>query len=183
MRIFLIIILFTFISIKTYANNLYNKSIPYLFKHHYYTYLCLHRWKYINEYVGKREDLLSIVAYACLKKHYLTYALDVARNLRYTKEGRINSTYIITLFFIKNLLMRYIEDNFNISYINIPNIKSDVLGQVFILTKKLKPKVSNNQYALKIKNKKIVVKYDLKYNEIIIDYFNNKKLIKKDIYW
>lgn len=181
MRILLIFLLSLFIKIN--ADNLQNKSVIYLFKNHYYSYLCLNRWKFINEYVGKREDLLSIVAYACLKKHYLTYALDLAKNLRYTKEGRENSTYIISLFTIKNFLMRYIMDNFDISIINIPYIESDDLGKVFLLTKQEKPIVNKNRYILKDKNENIEVSYDIKANDIVIKFFKNKKLIKKEKYW
>ncbi len=181
MRVLLIVFLSLFIKIN--ADNFQNKNIIYLFKNHYYSYLCLNRWRYINKYVGKREDLLSIVAYACLKKHYLTYALDLAKNLRYTKEGRENSTYIISLFTIKNFLMRYIMDNFDISIIKIPNIESDDLGKIFLLTKKEKPKVNNNRYILKYKNENIEVSYNIKANEILIEYFKNNELVKKEKYW
>ena len=181
MRVLLIVFLSLFIKIN--ADNFQNKSIIYLFKNHYYSYLCLNRWRYINKYVGKREDLLSIVAYACLKKHYLTYALDLAKNLRYTKEGRENSTYIISLFAIKNFLMRYIMDDFDISIIRIPNIESDDLGKIFLLTKKEKPKVNNNRYILKYKNENIEVSYNIKANEILIKYFKNNELVKKEKYW
>jgi len=178
---FLLILLFLLSLMK--ADYLENKSIVYLFKHNYYSYLCIHRWKYINEYAKKREDLLSVVAYACLKKHYLTYALDLAKNLTYTKEGRINSTYIISLFTIKNFIMRYIMDRFDISNIKIPNIESDDLGKVFILIKTQKPKVIDRKVSLKDKDINITVFYDFETNEIIIDYFKDNKLIKKDKYW
>ena len=178
-------IIFLFFSVILFAQkiNLSDKSIPFLLKNHYYTYLCLNRWKYINRYAGKREDLLSLVAYACLKKHYLTYALDLAKELRYTKIGRENSTYIISLFAIKNFLMRYIEDGLDISKISFPIIKNDDLGKVFVLTKKIKPKVNNNSYTLYYKGNKIVVNYNIQANQIIISFFDNKKLIKKEKYW
>jgi len=177
---FLLIILF-FISLR--ANYLEEKSIIYLFKNNYYSYLCNNRWKYINEYAKKREDLLSVVAYSCLKKHYLTYALDLAKNLYTTKEGRINSTYIISLFTIKNFLSRYIADGFDISRIKIPNIKSDDLGRVFILVREQKPKPVNNKISLQDKNTKIEVFYNTDTNEIDINFYKNGKLLKKDKYW
>jgi len=177
------LLVFVFLLSLMKADSLKDKSIVYLFKHNYYSYLCTHRWEYINKYAKKREDLLSVVAYACLKKHYLTYALDLAKNLTYTKEGRTNSTYIVSLFTIKNFLMRYIMDGFDISNIKIPNIESDDLGKVFLLIKEQKPKVINRKISLKDKDFNVTVFYNLKTNEIIIDYFKNNKLIKKDKYW
>ncbi len=179
MRIVFILILFVFLK----ADNLQNKNIIYLFKHNYFSYLCIHRWQYINKYEKKREDLLSIVAYACLKKHYLTYALDLAKALRYTKEGRANSTYIISLFTIKNFIMRYIEDGFDIENIQIPNIESDDLGKIFVLTKKYKPKTENGTYFLNEGEYNISVSYNLKTNEIILNFYKNSQLIKKEKYW
>jgi len=177
---YLLIMIFLF---SLNAQDLNNKSIGYLFKNHYYTYLCLNRWKYINKYDGKREDLLSIVAYACLKKHYLTYALDLAKHLRYTKMGRVNSTYIISLFTIKNYLERYIEDKFDIKNINLPLIEGDDLGKIFNLTKKKQPKVDNNAYKINIGDFNVTVVYNIKTNDIILEYFKNKKIIKKEKYW
>ncbi len=183
MRFFLVAILFVFLNAKQTPTDLGDKSIVYLFKHNYYSYLCTHRWKYINQYLGKREDLLSVVAYACLKKHYLTYALDLAKNLRYTKEGRANSTYIISLFTIKNFLARYILDNFDLTSLKLPDIESDDLGKVFNLVKIQKPKIVNNKILLKNNDLNISVNYNLKTNEIIIKFFKNGELIKKDRYW
>jgi len=178
---FLFIVSFLLLSLKAF--NLENKSIVYLFKNNYYSYLCINRWKYINKYAKKREDLLSVVAYACLKKHYLTYALDLAKNLYTTKEGRINSTYIISLFTIKNYLSRYIADGFDISEIQIPNIISDDLGKAFQLAKKQMPKSLNNEIFLKDKEYNISVFYDISTNEMIIKFFKGNELIKKEKYW
>ncbi len=177
---FLLLFIMTFF---LYAQNLNNKTITYLFKNRYYTYLCLNRWKYINKYEGKREDLLSIVAYACLKKHYLTYALDLAKNLRYTKNGRINSTYIISLFTIKNFLIRYIEDGFNLENINIPDIEGDDLGKIFVLTKKNHPKADNHSYKLDFNNTVVKIDYNVKTNDLILSFYKNARLFKKEKYW
>ncbi len=178
MRVLLILIFILFLR----ADDLSNKTIPYLFKNHYYSYLCLNRWRYINKFVGKREDLLSIVAYSCLKKHYLVYALDLAKNLRYTKVGRINSTYIISLFTIKNFLIRYIEDGFDIKTIKIPYIEGDDLGKVFYLTEKKNPKIEHNSYKLDVNDTKINITYDIKADILILNFYKNGKLIKKEKY-
>lgn len=179
MRLFLLFVFVLFLR----ADDLSNKTIPYLFKNHYYSYLCLNRWRYINKFAGKREDLLSIVAYSCLKKHYLVYALDLAKNLRYTKAGRINSTYIVSLFAIKNFLIRYIEDKFNLNNIAIPYIENDDLGKIFYLTKEKNPKVDNNSYELNLSNTKVKINYDIKTNELILSFFKNNQLVKKEKYW
>ena len=103
MRILLIFsFFFTFVLA---ADKLENKNLIELFKGKYYTYICMHRWIFINKYERKNEKLLSLVAYACLKKNFLTPALDLSKVLRVTKIGRTNATYINTLFLIKLYLM------------------------------------------------------------------------------
>ena len=180
MKFLIILIIF----LNSYANDLSKKDITYLFKNHYFSYICQKRWKYINEYVGKREDLLSLVGYACLKKHQLIFALDVAKYLRYTKMGRINANYIVTLFNIKTILIRYVKDKISLQAINIPYVLDDDLGKVFYLAKKQKPDIKNNSFDLKTKKGgKISVFYDIKDNYFIIKFYKNSKLIKKDIYW
>jgi len=168
----------------SFGNNLKNKPIVFLFKHNYFSYLCSHRWEYINKYIGKREDLLSLVGYSCLKKHWIIPALDVAKALRFTKMGRINSSYITSLFTIKIFLIRYIEDNFNIKDIKIPSIEDDDLGKVFILTQKRLPKVKNGSFILKTDRGFIKTEYKIKRGEIILTFYDkNNKLIKKERYW
>ena len=178
------LLILMFIFTLSFSSELDNIPLQTLFKNNYYTYICRNRWKYINKYLGKREDLLSIVAYSCLKKHKLTLALDVAKALRFTKMGRINSSYIISLFAIKSYLIRYIKDNFNLKNITFPEIKGDDLAKVFFLTQKKNPKVSNNGYFLNLENEKIEVNYSVKSNEITLSFYDkNNNLIRKEIYW
>lgn len=168
-----------------FSNDLSKISLTTLFKNHYYSYICLNRWIYINRYLGKREDLLSLVAYSCLKTHKLTFALDLAKALRFTKMGRINSTYIVSLFAIKNYLVRYIEDGFDIKTIKLPLLKGDDLAEVFFMTQRKLPKVSNHSFILKDNNDNLIeVSYSIKRNEISLKFYDkNKNLIRKDIYW
>ena len=169
--------------LNIYALDLSRQSLVYLFKNNYFSFICQKRWKYINEYVGKREDLLSLVAYSCLKKHQITLALDLAKALRYTKTGRINSNYIATLFNIKTLLIRYVEDKASLDSINIPYVLDDDLGKVFYLVKEQKPVVKNSSFSVKTKKGKINVFYDLNNNNFILKIYKNSKLLKKEIYW
>ena len=171
--------------LNIYAFDLSKQSIVYLFKNNYFSFICQHRWQYINKYLGKREDLLSLVGYSCLKKHQLTLALDVAKALRFTKDGRINSNYIATLFDIKTLLIRYVYNNkISLNLINIPYSFDDDLGKVFYLVKIQKPVVKNNSFIVRTKDgKKIKVFYDIKDNNFILSFYKNSKLIKKDTYW
>ena len=177
------ILLIFFLIINLYASSLKNKDILSLFKDKYYHYICIHRWEYINKYLGKREDLLSIVAYACLKNHSLTYALDLAKALRFTKEGRANSTYIVSLFAIKNYIVRYIEDGFDLNSIEIPSITSDDLGKIFNLIKKEKPIVKNGSFFVNLDEFNVKVGYNVKKNYIILEFYKDNKLIKKEVYW
>jgi len=179
---YLIILLFIFN--LSFGDDLKNKSIVFLFKHNYFSYLCNHRWDYINKYLGKREDLLSLVGYSCLKKHWIIPALDVAKALRFTKMGRINSSYITSLFAIKIFLIRYIEDNFNIKDIKVPSIEGDDLGRVFILAQKNLPIVRSESFILKTDKGFIKTEYKIKTGEIILSFYDKKNnLIRKEKYW
>jgi len=181
MRIFII----TFLFFKLlFSDSLQNESLITLFKKNYFTYICQNRWRYINKYLGKREDLLSIVAFSCLKKHKLTLALDVAKALRFTKLGRINSSYIVSLFAIKSYLIRYIEDNFDVKSIKLPIIRGDDLGKVFLIVQKTLPKVKDNKFFVKLGSNLVEVDYSIKTNEIALKFFDkSNNLIRKEIYW
>jgi len=98
--------------------------------------------------------------------------------------GRINSTYIVSLFAIKNYLIRYIEDGFDIKSIKLPLLKGDDLATIFFITQKKLPKVTNHGFVLKDKKNLIEVNYSVKRNEISIKFYDkNKNLVRKDIYW
>ena len=164
-------------------SNLSSKSLIYLFKNQYYNYICKNRWSYINKYFKKREDLLSIVAYSCIKKKYITYALDLAKAMRFTKLGRNNSNYIATLFNIKTLLRRYLVDKISLDGIELPYVADNNLGKVFFLIKKQNPKIKDNSVILKDGNNSIRVSINLDRDLIILEFFNKEKLIKKEKYW
>jgi len=163
--------------------DLKNVSVIELFKKQYYSYICMHRWNYINKYEKKREDLLSLVAYSCLKKHFLTPALDLSKVLRMTKEGRINATYIDTLFMMKLLLIQYLNHENDLLEVTLPKINNDLLAHVFYLIQKQKPEVKNYQTEVSDDEKHYIITYKPNINNIIIDIYQNGKLIKKEKYW
>ena len=175
MRILIVVIFATFV----FAENI---SLPILFKKGFYTQICTDRWKYINKYVNKREDLLSIVAYSCLKKGYLVPALDLAKVLKTTSMGRTNATYISTLFLMKKLILQYLFDDFDLKTIKIPQIKDNLLGVVFNYLSSKTYKKDKNSVTITDKNKKFIVSTTKNYNLVIKMYINNK-LIKKAKYW
>jgi len=176
-------VFFLFLFVSLYSLDLSTKSLAFLFKHSYYSYICKNRWKYINKYVKKREDLLSIVAYACIKKRYITYALDLAKNLRFTKLGRNNANYIATLFNIKTLLRRYIMDGISLEGIEFPYVADNDLGKVFFLLKQQQPEVKNHKVVVKDKNENIVISYNVEKDEILLEFFRDNNLYKKEKYW
>ncbi len=153
-----------------------------LFNKQYYSYICLHRWEFINKYKND-EKLLSLVAYACLKKRYLTPAIDLAKVLRRTPSGRVNSSYITTLFFMKILLERYIKDKYDIQNITLPYLNNSLLSKVFFLTQEQLPKVKDDSFWVKDKKKKYKVVFDEKLNNLFIFIYENDKLLKKERYW
>jgi hypothetical protein len=163
---------------------LYSKelSLSLAFQKGLYSKICMNRWIYINKYVNKREDLLSIVAYACLKKRYLTPALDLAKVLKKTPQGRKNATYITTLFLMKKLILQYFFDNFDIKDIKLPIIKDDLLGIVFYNIQKGNYLKEKNLIIIKYRNNIYYVSPNKNFN-IVIKIFVNNKLEKKVVYW
>jgi len=160
-----------------------SQSVVELFKKGEYKYLCMNRWRYIKKYKLKREDLLSLVAYSCVKIHYLTPALDLAKALRVTKEGRINATYITTLYLIKLLTIQYLYNEKDLLKIKLPNIKNDLLGYIFSLIQEQKPKVINLSAEITDKNRRYIIEFRPKINNLIIKIYQGNSLIKKEIYW
>jgi len=161
-----------------------NLSLPVLFKQGAYEKICNNRWFYIRKYLHKREDLLSIVAYSCIKKGYIIPALDVAKALRRTPIGRKNAVYITTLFFMKKLILEFMLDGFNLQSIKLPEIKDNLLGRVFgyLNSPNTKYKREGHKIIIFDKDKKIIISLTHYYNLLIKVYINNK-LIKKEIFW
>ena len=178
MRVLIAFCFFMFLYAKDYKD----MSLVELFKNKYYTYICMHRWVYIDKY-QKSEDLLSLVAYSCLKKHYLTPALDLSKTLRFTKEGRINGIYINTLYLMKLLLISYINNEKELLKVKLPKIPNETLAEVFYLVKKQKPPVSGDSFEVKDANTTYEVKYSAKENTLTIDLYENGKKLKKEKYW
>jgi len=179
-KILLFCLLFSFLFSN--QNNLKNMSLIELFNKKYYSYICEKRWEYINKYNNKREDLLSLVAYSCLKKRYLTPALDLAKVLKITKEGRINATYIITLFLMKKLMMQIIKDDLEITNIKLPAITDNNLGRMFLLIQKGKYKKNGDKITIN-DNGNVYNIWLTKRNNIVIDVFKNGQLQKREYYW
>jgi hypothetical protein len=152
------------------------------FKKGHYSKICMNRWKYINKYLNKREDLLSLVAYSCLKKRYLTPGLDLAKVLKKTKLGRKNATYITTLFLMKKLLLEFIFDDLDIKNIKLPLIKDDILGIVFYNIQNNNFIKENKKIIIQNNEKKLVIYPNKNYN-LVIETFINNKFQKKEIYW
>jgi hypothetical protein len=170
-------IIFFLIGIIVFAS-----EIEELFKNKEYTKICKKRWDYINKYKDKNEKLLSLVAYSCLQFNYITPALDVAKAMHITKEGRDNAIYISTLFTIKKLIISLIKDNLNISYLRLPILKDNSLGKAFYLIQKngFKREESKIVTTDGIYTYKLWLSND--YNIILMVYKNNKQ-IKMEYYW
>jgi len=143
--------------------------------------ICRYRWKYINLYRGKNEPLLSWVAYSCLKKGNIIPALDVAKNLFQTKEGRANSVYIATLFLIKKIIYQLIKDNLMLNNIKLPIIEGDPLGEAFKLISEGKFKrISKN--TISVGNGKYLITA-LSNGNLKVEIYNNGNFQKKEVYW
>jgi len=157
-------------------------SLPVLFKKGFYSQICNKRWDYINKYVNKREDLLSVVAYSCLKKGYLIPALDLAKVLKKTRIGRKNATYITTLFLMKKLILDILLDDIKRNDIKLPEIKDNLLGIVFAYIINGKYKKEKNHIIIIDKNRKFIISKTKHYNIKIKMYVDNN-LTKRKIFW
>ncbi|ACM93122.1 hypothetical protein NAMH_1149 [Nautilia profundicola AmH] len=179
-KILVLVIFFNFLF--SGQDDLKNKSLIELFNQKYYTYICDKRWKFINEYNNKREDLLSLVAYSCLKKRYITPALDLAKVLKVTKEGRKNATYIVTLFLMKKLIMQLLNDDLNMGDIKLPTINDNELGRLFKYIQDGDYEKEGNSIIINLHNKKYKI-WMTKRNNIVIDTLINGQLEKREYYW
>jgi hypothetical protein len=162
--------------------SLFAEDLVLEFKKGYYSKICMNRWSYINKYVNKREDLLSLVAYSCLKKKYLTPALDLAKVLKVTKLGRKNATYITTLFLMKKLVLEFIFDDLNIKNIKLPIIKDDTLGIVFSEIQNGNYTKLDRKIVVNLKEKKFLIYPNKNYN-IVVETYVDDGLKRKEIYW
>jgi len=165
----------------SYSSELKNMTLLQLFNNKQYSYICERRWHYINAYSEKREDLLSLVAYACLKKNNITPALDVAKVLRFTKEGRKNATYIVTLFLMKKFIIQMIEDNLDIGNINLPKINDNTLGVLFLELEKGNYERKNGSLVVNLGNK--MYKLWLKKADLVIETYIDGTLKTREYYW
>ena len=183
-KVFILVFFLQLMFAATAATNdkLKNMTLLELFNHQYYTYICDRRWQYINKYNNKREDLLSLVAYACLKKRFLTPALDLAKVLKTTKEGRRNATYIVTLFLMKKLIIQYFNDGLSLKSIKLPKITDNTLGIVFDYIEKGDFK-KDGEYMI-INASPFVYKVTVsKNNNVIIETYKDDKMIKREYFW
>ena len=180
-KIWVFFVFFNFIFAS--QNNYKNMSLIELFNNKYYSYICDNRWNFINKYNNKREDLLSLVAYACLKKRYLTPALDLAKVLKVTKEGRKNATYIVTLFLMKKLIMQIINDDLQIGEVKLPTIKDNSLGKAFCLIEKGNFKKKDNTLEIVISKDTIYKVWISRNNNVVVDTIYNGILKKREYYW
>jgi len=179
-----IIVFFVLLNFAFATNeNLKNMDLITLFKNNYYSYICNNRWNYINKYVNKNEKLLSLVLYACLKKRYLTPALDIAKVLTVTKEGRTNATYITTLFLMKKLLIQILNGDLTIGNLNLPIIKDNTLGIVFYQIEHNNYKLQDKKIFTNFNNKKFITYISDDNNIVIETYDKNNNLIKREFYW
>jgi len=175
LRVLIFFIFFTFVWGES-------MSLPELFKKGLYLQICHKRWDYINKYANKREDLLSMVAYSCIKKGDIIPALDVAKVLKTTPKGRTNAVYITTLFFMKTLILKYMFDDFDIKSIKLPEIKDNLLGIVFADLTSKKVQKEHNRVIIFDKNKKFVLSLT-KTSDLAIKIYKNNKFIKEEKFW
>jgi hypothetical protein len=130
------------------------------------------------------ENYLSIVALSCVNADYLNTSITIARDMKNTKIGRNNASYISSLFLIKKLLMQFVYDDTDLTNLTLPK-SPHILSLIF-------EAISHNKYQ-KIDDEFIMMdgqyKYTLekfidgKVNKILLKKHLGPKILEQHIYW
>ena len=123
---------------------------------------------------------LSLIGFACVKTDNLFLLPEISYYLRFSKQGRKNAIYFLTLVLEKRLIYSYFFDNDkSIFYFSFP--KTDYFLSVIFNA------IKNNQLK-RIKNLCIIQKNNLTYQIykkgtfLVIDEIQNEKLIKRHLF-
>ncbi|MDX1810182.1 MAG: hypothetical protein R3331_11640 [Sulfurospirillaceae bacterium] len=128
------------------------------------------------------EDMLSLIADACLRIDYINPLGDIIKKLYSTPKYRENASYFATILLQKKLIYQFMNDGIDISDIRLPRT-SYILSVVFENLVKKNYKIVNNKIEIDLGVKKYLIwlSNDEKPKVFIQEYKNNK-LIKQHWY-
>ena len=180
MKIILIILL----SITLYANT--KQKMLKFYKNKQYESACNIGFSHFT--INKHdENFISLYAFSCLKSDHIDRLTLPIILLKSSPQARTNSAYFSVILMQKKILLHALLDGYKVSALNLPTTDF-ILSKVFDLYTKLNIKKHKNIYLLKDKDDKNI-SYKLylgknKFlNKIIIEKYDNMKLIKRHIYW
>jgi len=127
----------------------------------------------------KNEKILSVIGESCIQSNNLYLLPYVIRHLKYTETGRRNAIYFLTVYNEKKLLYSFLFDGFDIRSFDFPYTKN-ILSDVFMAVKNGNYEKKGDFYI--IKNGKSLIKMYKKNDKMIIEKYENNKLIKRQWY-
>ena len=157
-----------------------------LYKSENYKEACSYGFKYFDRF-NKDEKFVSLYGFACLNVDYIDRLSVPITILRHSKESRSNAAYFSAIFLQKKMLYHALLDNYEISSLNLPTTDY-VLSKVFDLYTKLEKNEQKNSYIFedetnsRIKYKLYILK-DGKIRKMVIEEYDDSKIVKKHIYW
>ncbi len=161
-KIFVLLVFFIFTKADVINN----------FKKQNYSSVC----SFNNISVTKDENILSVIGISCVKSDKLYLLPYIIKKLKYTKIGRKNSIYLLTIYMQKKLLYSYFFDHLPLNGFALP--KTDyILSVIFNKIKNNDYKKAGDIIIIKYK-KKIIQVYPLK-NKLFVDEYLNNNLIKR----
>jgi hypothetical protein len=108
-------------------------------------------------YRFKDDDAsLSIIAISCVKADLINSALRPANIMRNSKIGRNNASYVANLYLIKKLLIQFIYDDIDLSYISLPK-SNHFLSIIFENLSKNNYIKKDNKIIIETNNKKFIL--------------------------
>jgi len=178
---YLLIILLSiniYASIKTEMLELYKKKE--------YKQVCKKGFDNFQTY-KKDEQFVSIYAFGCLNADYIDRLTVPIAALKYSEEARANATYFSVILMQKKMLYHALADGYKINNLKLPSTDY-ILSKVFDMYAQLK-ETNQKFYIFKDKNHKnimyklYILKDGQRVPKMVIEKYNNSKLIKQHTYW
>ena len=136
---------------------------------------------------SKDEDFLLLYAFGCLKSDFIDRLSLPIILLKYTKEARSNSAYFSIILMQKKLLYHALVDGYALDRYKLPTTNY-ILSKIFDYYASLGKHKSRGVYLFddttnpKLSYKLYLIKKSKPYKMVIEEYDENR-LIKKHIYW
>jgi len=178
------IIVLIFLTLTLYAN--VKQDMFNLYQNKKYEDVCRIGFEHFNRNV-KDEEYVSLYAFACLHSDNLDRLAVPIALLKFSKEARSNSAYFSVILMQKKLLYHALNDNYDISALELPTTDY-VLSRVFDLYSKLQKHEPRAFYLFEDPNDskltyKLYLIKDGKLSKMVIEEYYDTITIKRHIYW